>query len=128
VGAYGQSFFVSESEFVPGFANSYLTSNLLWSVAGSTYLTILPLGCIFQSPVGENYGKIIVGEKFSPPGLALRVGIKDVRLVLAAADEAAVPMPVAGVIGDHFVSGVARGWGDVDWAVLAKVVAEEAGL
>ena len=48
--------------------------------------------------------------------------------MLAAADEAAVPMPVASVIRDHFLSGVARGKGDMDWAALAKVVAEDAGL
>jgi len=85
-------------------------------------------GSFFQSPVYENYGRIIIGERFSPPGFALRLGLKDVRLVLAAAEEAAVPMPVASVIRDHFVSGVARGWGDMDWAALAKVVAEDAGL
>jgi 3-hydroxyisobutyrate dehydrogenase-like beta-hydroxyacid dehydrogenase len=86
------------------------------------------LGSFFQSPVYENYGRIIIGEKFSPPGFALRLGLKDVRLVLAAGDEAAVPMPVASVIRDHLVSGVARGWGDMDWAALAKVVAEDSGL
>jgi len=85
-------------------------------------------GSIFQSPIYENYGKIIMGEKFSPPGFAMRLGLKDVRLVLAAADEAAVPMPVASLIRDHFVSGVARGWGDLDWAALARVVAADGGL
>ena len=85
-------------------------------------------GSFFQSPVYENYGKIIIGEKFSPPGFALRLGLKDVRLVLAAADEVAVPMPVASVIRDHYLSAVARGWGDMDWAALAKVAAEDAGL
>ena len=85
-------------------------------------------GSFFQSPIYENYGRIIIGEQFSPPGFALRLGLKDLRLVLAAAEEAAVPMPVASVIRDHFVSGVARGWGDMDWAALAKVVAEDAGL
>jgi 3-hydroxyisobutyrate dehydrogenase-like beta-hydroxyacid dehydrogenase len=85
-------------------------------------------GSFFQSPVYETYGKIIVGEKFSPPGFALRLGLKDVRLLLAAAEEVAVPMPVASVIRDHFVSGVAQGWGEMDWAALAKVVAGDAGL
>jgi 3-hydroxyisobutyrate dehydrogenase-like beta-hydroxyacid dehydrogenase len=96
-------------------------------VEPAKFLEILN-GSFFQSPIYENYGKIILGEKFSPPGFALRLGLKDVRLVLAAAEEAAVPMPVASVIRDHFVSGVARGWGDMDWAALAKVVAEDAGL
>jgi len=85
-------------------------------------------GSFFQSPIYENYGKIIIAQKFSPPGFALHLGLKDVRLVLAAGDEAAVPMPVASVIRDHFVSAVARGWGGMDWAALAKVVAEDAGL
>jgi len=85
-------------------------------------------GSFFQSPIYENYGKIIIAQEFSPPGFALHLGLKDVRLVLAAADEVAVPMPVASVIRDHYLSGVARGWGDMDWAALAKVVAEDAGL
>ena len=85
-------------------------------------------GSLFQSPIYENYGKIIIAQKFSPPGFALHLGLKDVRLVLAAADEVAVPMPVASVIRDHYLSAVARGWGDMDWAALAKVVAEDAGL
>jgi 3-hydroxyisobutyrate dehydrogenase-like beta-hydroxyacid dehydrogenase len=96
-------------------------------VEPAKFLEILN-GSFFQSPIYENYGKIIIGEKFSPPGFALRLGLKDVRLVLAAGEEAAVPMPVASVIRDHFVSGVARGWGDMDWAALARVVAEDAGL
>jgi 3-hydroxyisobutyrate dehydrogenase-like beta-hydroxyacid dehydrogenase len=67
-------------------------------------------GSFFQSPIYENYGNIIIGERFSPPGFALRLGLKDTRLVLSAAEEAGVPMPVASVIRDHFVSAVARGW------------------
>ena len=40
--------------------------------------------------------------------------------MLSAAEEAAVPMPVASAIRDHFVSGVARGWGDLDWRPWRK--------
>ncbi len=98
-----------------------------FGVEPAKFLEILN-GSFFQSPIYENYGKIIIEEKFSPSGFALRLGLKDVRLVLAAAEEAAVPMPVASVIRDRFLSGVARGKGDMDWAALAKVVAEDAGL
>ena len=50
------------------------------------------------------------------------------RLVLEAADEAAAPMPLASLIHDHFLSAVARGQGEIDWAALARVSAENAGL
>jgi 3-hydroxyisobutyrate dehydrogenase-like beta-hydroxyacid dehydrogenase len=44
------------------------------------------------------------------------------------ADELAVPMPLASLIRDHFLSGVARGRGESDRAALARVSAESAGL
>jgi len=49
-------------------------------------------------------------------------------LVLAAAAEATVPMPLASLLRDHFLSGIARGHGDVDWSGIARVVAEDAGV
>ena len=85
-------------------------------------------GNLFRSPVYENYGKIIADQKFEPAGFKLRLGLKDVRLALAAADASDVPMPLASLLHDHLLSGVARGYGDIDWAGLARVVAEDAGL
>ena len=85
-------------------------------------------GRLFRSPVYENYGKLIADERYEPAGFKLRYGLKDVRLTLAAAEEVAVPMPVASVIRDHYLSGVARGWQDSDWAALARIVAADAGL
>ncbi len=83
---------------------------------------------LFNLPVYRNYGGMIAEGRFEPAGFALRLGLKDVRLVLDAADEAAVPMPLASLAHDHFLSGVARGWGDLDWAGMGRVVAENAGL
>ncbi len=85
-------------------------------------------GHLFRSPIYENYGKLIAEERYEPAGFKLRHGLKDVRLALAAADEAAVPMPLASLMRDHYVSAVARGWADVDWAALARVAAADAGL
>jgi 3-hydroxyisobutyrate dehydrogenase-like beta-hydroxyacid dehydrogenase len=141
--AIGRKFFVIGSEPYSAnavkLAGNFLIASMLESLSEAfaltrksgvdpaTFLEIVN-GSFFQSPIYQNYGKIVMGEEFSPPGFALRLGLKDARLVLAAADEAAVPMPAASVIRDHFVSGVARGWGDLDWAALAKVVAADAGL
>lgn len=83
---------------------------------------------LFAAPVYKTYGTIIAQQKWEPAGFRLRLGLKDVRLALAAADSAAVPMPVASFIHDSFLSAVARGMGELDWAALAKLAAERAGL
>ncbi len=83
---------------------------------------------LFAAPVYKTYGTIIAQQKWEPAGFRLRLGLKDVRLALAAADAESVPMPVASFIRDSFLSGVARGMGDQDWAALARLAAERAGL
>ena len=85
-------------------------------------------GRLFRSPIYENYGNLIAAERYEPAGFKLTYGLKDVRLALAAADEATVPLPLAGLMRDRYVSAVARGWGDNDWAALARVAAADAGL
>jgi 3-hydroxyisobutyrate dehydrogenase-like beta-hydroxyacid dehydrogenase len=85
-------------------------------------------GSLFRSPVYENYGKIIADQKFDPAAFKLRLGLKDLRLVLEAADEAQTPMPLASLVRDHLLSGMARGYAEMDWAALARVIAEDAGL
>ena len=83
---------------------------------------------LFAAPVYKTYGAIIAQQKWEPAGFRLRLGLKDVRLALAAADGAAVPMPVASFIHDSFLSAVARGMGELDWAALAMLASERAGL
>ena len=91
------------------------------------YLEIVN-GGLFQSPVYETYGGIIADRRFEPAGFKITLGLKDVRLLLAAAESAAVPMPVASVVRDQFLSGIARGNGDADWASITDVAARNAGL
>ncbi|MBD2771024.1 NAD(P)-dependent oxidoreductase [Iningainema sp. BLCCT55] len=83
---------------------------------------------LFKSPLYEKYGSIIVEERYEPASFKLNLGLKDVRLVLEAAEKAAVPMPLASLIRDQFLSGVARGHGEIDWAGLGRVSAENAGI
>jgi 3-hydroxyisobutyrate dehydrogenase-like beta-hydroxyacid dehydrogenase len=54
--------------------------------------------------------------------------LKDVRLALAAAYAVDVPLPMASLLHDHALEGVANGMGDLDWSSLAKVAAMNAGL
>jgi 3-hydroxyisobutyrate dehydrogenase-like beta-hydroxyacid dehydrogenase len=54
--------------------------------------------------------------------------LKDVRLALAEAEKAGVPMPSVGVVRDRLITGIARGHGGLDWTALGLIAAEEAGL
>jgi 3-hydroxyisobutyrate dehydrogenase-like beta-hydroxyacid dehydrogenase len=85
-------------------------------------------GSLFKSPVYEMYGRIIAEEKYQPVGFKMRLGLKDVRLILAAGEGANVPLPLASLIRDHLISGMARGYGEIDWSAVAKVSAADAGL
>jgi 3-hydroxyisobutyrate dehydrogenase-like beta-hydroxyacid dehydrogenase len=85
-------------------------------------------GKVLRSPTYESYGTLIAGERYEPAGFKLKHGLKDVRLALQAGDEVAAPLPLASLIRDHYLSAVARGWGEIDWAALARVSAEDAGL
>jgi 3-hydroxyisobutyrate dehydrogenase-like beta-hydroxyacid dehydrogenase len=83
---------------------------------------------LFQSPVYENYGRQIAAERFTPPGFKLHLGLKDMRLVLAAADANGTPMPLASLVHDRMLGAVSRGMGELDWSVVARLAADEAGL
>ena len=91
------------------------------------FLAIL-IGRLFLAPVYENYGELILKEKYQPPGFTMPLGLKDIRAVLAAAEAKNVPMPVASLVRDHFIAGIARGKADFDWAALARLAEENAGL
>jgi 3-hydroxyisobutyrate dehydrogenase-like beta-hydroxyacid dehydrogenase len=91
------------------------------------YLDILT-GSLFSAPVYQTYGPIIANQRFPADGFKMSLGLKDIRLALAAADAKMVPMPVASLVRDHFLEGVAQGEGDTDWSGLARLCARHAGL
>jgi 3-hydroxyisobutyrate dehydrogenase-like beta-hydroxyacid dehydrogenase len=83
---------------------------------------------IFPAPVYKSYGSLIAKESYLPAGFQLPLGLKDVRLALAAAESVQVPLPLASLIRDHMITALARGYQDSDWSVVAKISAENAGL
>lgn len=83
---------------------------------------------VFQSPVYENYGTLIAQSRYEPAGFKLELGLKDIGLVLDPAATAQVPMPLASLLRDHFLSAVAHGQGEIDWSGLGRVSADNAGL
>jgi 3-hydroxyisobutyrate dehydrogenase-like beta-hydroxyacid dehydrogenase len=83
---------------------------------------------LFDSRVHKSYGEKIVDGRYSPPGMAVPLAIKDLRLALAEAERTAVPMPAASLVHDRLVAMAARGWSDLDWSALGLLAAVDAGL
>jgi 3-hydroxyisobutyrate dehydrogenase-like beta-hydroxyacid dehydrogenase len=82
---------------------------------------------LFNAPVYKTYGGLLAREEFEPAGFAAPLGLKDVRLVLAAGEELQVPLPVASLLRDRFLTLLANGGADLDWSAVGTVSAWEAG-
>jgi 3-hydroxyisobutyrate dehydrogenase-like beta-hydroxyacid dehydrogenase len=83
---------------------------------------------LFACPVYQGYGKQISEEKFQPAGFRLALGLKDISLALQTAASSSMPMPLASLLRDRWLTAVAKGRGDMDWTAVAIGVAEDAGL
>jgi 3-hydroxyisobutyrate dehydrogenase-like beta-hydroxyacid dehydrogenase len=83
---------------------------------------------LYPAPAYKTYGAMIAADNFEPAGFKLPLGFKDNRLLLAAAEEASVPMPMASLMHDRFVAALAQGLEDADWSAVARVVFKDAGL
>jgi 3-hydroxyisobutyrate dehydrogenase-like beta-hydroxyacid dehydrogenase len=83
---------------------------------------------VFACPVYQNYGRILAARAFEPPGFALKLGMKDIRLVRDTAEAVQVPMPVADLVHARLLSALAKGRADMDWTAIELSTAEDAAL
>jgi len=90
------------------------------------YLELLT-STLFTAPVYKTYGGLIAEGKFEPAGFAAPLGYKDIRLTLAAADDLRVPMPVASLLRDRFLTLLAQGGEALDWSGIGQLAARDAG-
>lgn len=95
-------------------------------IAGSDFLDLMT-STLFASPVYKGYGGLIAAGRYEPPAFVLKLGAKDVRLGLQAAEAAGVPMPFASVLRDTLIEAISHGDGDKDLAALAQVSARRSG-
>jgi 3-hydroxyisobutyrate dehydrogenase-like beta-hydroxyacid dehydrogenase len=82
---------------------------------------------MFGGRVHKIYGDKIVNQSYAP-GFVMSLVLKDVRLALAEAESAGAPMPSVNVVRDRLITGIARGYADLDWTALGLVATQEAGL
>lgn len=89
------------------------------------YLDILT-STLFSAPVYRTYGGLIASEQFEPAGFAAPLGHKDIGLVLAAAEELRVPLPIASLLRDRFLRLLASGGEHLDWSAVGSLAARDA--
>jgi 3-hydroxyisobutyrate dehydrogenase-like beta-hydroxyacid dehydrogenase len=82
---------------------------------------------MFGGRVHKIYGDKIIRQNYAP-GFVMPLAFKDVRLALAEAENAGVPMPSVSVVRDRMITAIARGYAGLDWTALGLIAAEEAGL
>jgi 3-hydroxyisobutyrate dehydrogenase-like beta-hydroxyacid dehydrogenase len=92
----------------------------------SQYLELLT-STLFGAPVYQTYGGMIAREEFEPAGFAATLGLKDVRLALAAGEDLQVPLPIASLLRDRFLTLLAHGGGQLDWSAVGALSGWEAG-
>jgi 3-hydroxyisobutyrate dehydrogenase-like beta-hydroxyacid dehydrogenase len=90
------------------------------------YVDILT-STLFAAPAYQTYGGLIARRDFEPAGFAATLGLKDIRLVLAAAEGLQVPLPVASLLRDRLLTLVATGGGHLDWSAVATLADRDAG-
>lgn len=98
-----------------------------YDIEPQAYLDLLT-STLFSAPVYKNYGGLIARQEFEPAGFKLPLGLKDVRLALAAGDATDTPLPIASLVRDHLVAAMAKGYEELDWSVLGRIAAQNAGL
>ncbi|HXA90487.1 MAG TPA: NAD(P)-dependent oxidoreductase [Mycobacterium sp.] len=90
------------------------------------YVDILT-STLFAAPVYQTYGGLIARQEFEPAGFAATLGLKDIELVLAAAQQLQVPLPVASLLRDRLLTLVATGGGQLDWSAVSALADRDAG-
>ena len=90
------------------------------------YLELLT-STLFTAPVYKTYGGLIAEQKFEPAGFAAPLGHKDISLTLAAAESLRVPMPLASLLRDRFLTLLAQGGESLDWSAIGQLAAKDAG-
>lgn len=95
-------------------------------VDGQQYVDILT-STLFPAPTYRSYGEQIARQEFEPAEFAATLGLKDLRLVLAAAEELQVPLPVASLLRDRLLTLIATGGGHLDWSAVTTLAGRDAG-
>ena len=81
-----------------------------------------------MAPMTGPNSEPMVDQSFDRPGFTSVLGLKDIKLALAAGELANVPLPSGSIVRDRLIGAIAHGDADKDWAVLAREQGRACGL
>lgn len=97
-----------------GEALALLSNGGLDTAAYVDFLT----GTLFGAPVYRTYARQIAERCFQPAGFTATLAAKDIGLLLRAAEDLHVPMPLASLLHERFLKLIAAGGADLDWSAI----------
>lgn len=77
---------------------------------------------LFNTPLYHNYSKIILEQNFHPAAFTIKLGLKDMNLVLAQAESVKQEMPLASLLQKNMQHIVESGKPDLDWSAVSTSV------
>ena len=83
---------------------------------------------LFAAPAYKVYSDLLNQGRYEPAAFKLSLGLKDVGLALAAAQQQQMPLPLGSLLRDQFLEATASGHADKDWAFLGEQIRRKAGL
>jgi 3-hydroxyisobutyrate dehydrogenase-like beta-hydroxyacid dehydrogenase len=78
-------------------------------------------------PPMEEYIDRIAQRNYAQPGFTLDAGLKDVRLILDAAGDVHVPLPLASLVRDKCLAAQAHGLSQQDWCSFTEIARLHSG-
>jgi 3-hydroxyisobutyrate dehydrogenase-like beta-hydroxyacid dehydrogenase len=83
---------------------------------------------LFNAPVYKTYGTLAIEKKFEPAGFLAPLGLKDVKLALAAAESLRVSLPIGDLVRNRFLTLLANGGESLDCSAISQLPARDAGM
>ncbi|MDF2187650.1 NAD(P)-dependent oxidoreductase [Paraflavitalea sp. CAU 1676] len=90
--------------------NSGVDPHKMWEMFGQT---------IFNTPLYQNYSKIILNQQFEPAAFTAKLGLKDLNLVLDQGAKANQSLPLADLLKKHMTRLVENGQASIDWSAVS---------
>ena len=88
----------------------------------------LMINQVFPNPAVTEYAERIRTGYFDDAGATLITGLKDLSLILSEATDVRAALPLADLVRNNILKGLARGEADLDWCVSTRANRIAAGL